>query len=55
MPLTTVLTRVGYGGAALLAGLAVMAGADGDTSTGLVLALVAIVVALFGVVSERTR
>jgi len=50
---TTFPTRAGYGGAAILAGLAVMAGAQGDTSTGLVLALVAIFVALFGVFSER--
>jgi hypothetical protein len=53
MPLTTFPTRVGYGGAAILAGFAVMAGAYGDTSTGLAVALVAITVALFGVLSER--
>ena len=41
------------GGAAILAGLAVMAGMHGDMSTGLVLALVAICVALFGMFSER--
>lgn len=51
--LTTYPTRVGYGGTAILAGLAVMDGMYGDTSTGLVLALVAIFVALFGVFSER--
>jgi hypothetical protein len=53
MRLTAFVTRVGYGGAAILVGLAVMAGAYGDTSTGLVLAIIAITAALLGVFSER--
>ena len=53
MSLTTALTQVGYGAAAILVGLAMMAGADGDTVTGVILAIIAIVVALFGVSSEH--
>ncbi|MCY4730799.1 hypothetical protein KY092_09545 [Natronomonas gomsonensis] len=54
MPLTTFVTQVGYGGAAILVGLAVLAGAYGETMTGIVLAIIAIIAALFGVFSERT-
>ena len=53
MRITTFVTQVGYGGAAILVGLAVVAGAYGDAVTGLVLAVVAIIAALFGVFSER--
>jgi hypothetical protein len=53
MLLTTFVAQVGYGGAAVLVGLAVMAGAYGDTLTGVVLAIIAIIAALFGVFSER--
>jgi hypothetical protein len=53
MSLTTAVTQVGYGAAAILVGLAMMAGAGGDTVAGVVLAIIAIVVALFGVSSER--
>ena len=53
MSLSTFVTQVGYGAAAILVGLAVMAGASGDTVTGVILAIIAIIAALFGVSGER--